>query len=82
VGQVLTEAQVARCRELMDRAAWVDGRATAGHQSAKAKANLQIPEGCPEAREMGEMIVGALEKNALFITAALPLRVFPPLFNR
>jgi PKHD-type hydroxylase len=82
VGQVLTEAQVARCRELMGRVAWVDGRATAGHQSARAKANLQIPEGSPEAREMGEMIVGALEKSALFITAALPLRVFPPLFNR
>ena len=82
VPKVLTEAQVARCRELMERAAWVDGRVTAGHQSAKAKDNLQIPEGSPEAREMGDMIVGALERNPLFITAALPLRVFPPLFNR
>ena len=82
VPAVLTEAQVARCRELMARAAWVDGRVTAGHQSAKAKDNLQIPEGSPEAREMGEMIVRALEQSPLFITAALPLRVFPPLFNR
>lgn len=82
VANVLTEAQVAHCRELMARAAWVDGRATAGHQSARAKDNLQIPEGSPEAREMGEMIVHALEGCALFITAALPLRVFPPLFNR
>jgi PKHD-type hydroxylase len=79
---VLTAAQVARCRELMARASWVDGRVTAGHQSARAKDNLQIPEGSPEAREMGEMIVGALEKCPPFITAALPLRVFPPLFNR
>ena len=82
VPAVLTEAQVARCRELMARAPWGDGRATAGHQSAKAKDNLQIPEGSPEAREMGEMIVRALEASPLFITAALPLRVFPPLFNR
>ncbi len=79
---VLTEAQVARCRELMERAKWVDGRVTAGHQSAKAKYNLQIAEGTPEAREMGEMIVLALERNQLFVSAALPQRVFPPLFNR
>jgi PKHD-type hydroxylase len=82
VPKVLTDGQVARCRELMERAAWVDGRVTAGHQSAKAKDNLQIPEGSAEAREMGDMIMGALERNPLFITAALPLRVFPPLFNR
>ena len=80
--QVLSEAQVARCRELMERAKWVDGRVTAGHQSAKAKHNLQIAEGTPEAREMGEMIVLALERNRLFVSAALPQRVFPPLFNR
>jgi PKHD-type hydroxylase len=80
--QVLTEAQVVRCRELMERAKWVDGRVTAGHQSAKAKHNLQIAEGTPEAREMGEMIVLALERNRLFVSAALPQRVFPPLFNR
>src|SRR6185503_16702032 len=81
VPKVLTDAQVARCRELMERASWVDGRVTAGHQSARAKDNLQIPEGSPEAREMGDMIVAALERNPLFISAALPQRVFPPLFN-
>ena len=80
--EVLTEAQVARCPELMERAKWVDGRVTAGHQSAKAKHNLQIAEGTPEAREMGEMIVLALDRNRLFVSAALPQRVFPPLFNR
>jgi PKHD-type hydroxylase len=82
VPHVLTAAQVARCRELMARAAWVDGRITAGHQSARAKHNLQIAESSPEAREMGDLIVGALERNPLFVSAALPLRVFPPLFNR
>ncbi len=82
IRQVLTEAQLGRCRELIDRATWVDGRVTAGHQSALAKDNRQIPEGAPEAREMGETIVAALERHPLFISAALPLRVFPPLFNR
>jgi PKHD-type hydroxylase len=82
VPKLLSEAQVARCHELMERAKWVDGRVTAGHQSAKAKHNLQIAEGTPEAREMGDMILVALERNPLFISAALPMRVFPPLFNR
>jgi PKHD-type hydroxylase len=82
VPDVLTEAQVARCRDLMQRATWVDGRVTAGHQSAGAKENLQIAEGTPEAREMGDMILGALEATPLFVSAALPARVFPPLFNR
>jgi PKHD-type hydroxylase len=79
---VLTEPELARCRELLDRAPWVDGRATAGHQSAPVKDNLQIAEGSPEARSLGETILTALERNALFISAALPQRVFPPLFNR
>jgi PKHD-type hydroxylase len=82
VPQVLTDVQVSRCRELMERAPWVDGRVTAGHQSAGAKHNLQIAEGSPEAREMGDLIVAALERSPLFVSAALPLRVFPPLFNR
>lgn len=60
----------------------MDGRVTAGYQSARAKHNLQILEDAPEAREMGETIVRALEKNELFVSASLPARVFPPLFNR
>jgi PKHD-type hydroxylase len=82
VPEVLSAPQVARCRALLARAPWVDGRVTAGHQSARAKTNLQIPEGSPEAREMGDLIVAALERCPLFVSAALPLRVFPPLFNR
>ena len=72
----------ARARNVLDKAEWVDGRVTAGHQSAKAKDNMQLPEGSPAARELGDMILGALGKNPLFLSAALPLRVFPPLFNR
>ena len=82
VPKVLNIEQIARCREVMNRASWIDGRATAGFQSATVKDNRQLPEHSPEARELGDMIVAALERNPLFITAALPLRVFPPLFNR
>jgi PKHD-type hydroxylase len=82
VPNVLNNEQLARCREVMERASWVDGRVTAGHQSSQVKDNRQLPENSPEARELGDMIVSALERNPLFITATLPLRVFPPLFNR
>ena len=82
IPDVLTAEQVAHGRALLAGAEWVDGRVTAGHQSAQAKHNVQIPEGHPVARELGEMILRALQHNPLFITAALPLHVFPPLFNR
>ena len=82
VPQVLTPAQLARCREVMERASWVDGRITAGHQSEKVKNNLQLPEFVPEARELGDMVIEALARNSLFFSAVLPKQVFPPLFNR
>jgi PKHD-type hydroxylase len=82
IPQVLTPEQVARCRDVMQKAAWVDGRVTAGHQSEQVKNNLQLPETAPEARELGEMVVGALRRNNLFFSAVLPKQVFPPLFNR
>jgi PKHD-type hydroxylase len=82
VPNVLNAEQIARCREGMNRANWIDGRVTAGYQSAVVKNNRQLAENSSEARELGDMIVTALEKSPLFITAALPLRVFPPLFNR
>lgn len=82
IPRVLTESQVGRGRALLEDAKWVDGRTTAGHLSARAKHNLQVAEGTPEARELGEVIVTALERTPLFMSAALPRRVFPPLFNR
>jgi len=82
IPEVLTAEQVAQARQILDRAEWVDGRVTAGHQSARAKDNQQLPEDSPAARELGQMILAALQRNPLFITAALPLQVFPPLFNR
>lgn len=81
IPDVLTAEQVAHARHMLDTANWVDGRVTAGHQSAQVKDNMQLPEDHPVARELGDMILEALQRNALFISAALPLRVFPPLFN-
>jgi PKHD-type hydroxylase len=82
VENLLTPAQVAHCRDILSAQAWVDGRVTAGEQSALAKNNLQVPEDAPDARDLGEMILGALGRNPAFVSGALPLRVFPPLFNR
>ena len=79
---ILTEEQVQQARARLDAAAWIDGRVTAGHQSAYAKDNMQLPEGSPVAKELGATILDALGKHPLFISAALPARVFPPLFNR
>jgi PKHD-type hydroxylase len=82
IPDVLTPEQVAQARKVLDEAEWIDGRVTAGHQSARTKNNLQLPEDHPAARQVGTMILEALSKSPLFISAALPLRVFPPLFNR
>ncbi len=78
---VLTPEQLAHARRLLASAEWVDGRVTAGHQSAQAKDNLQVPESHPIAQQLGETILQALGNNPLFISAALPMKVFPPLFN-
>jgi PKHD-type hydroxylase len=81
IPDVLSAEEVAEARRLLATAEWVDGRVTAGPQSARVKDNLQLPETHPVARRIGEIILAALGRNALFVSAALPLRVFPPLFN-
>ena len=82
IPHVLTAEQLASCREVLAQADWEDGRGTAGHQSAQVKENLQLPESSTAARELGELVLRALERSPLFISAVLPQRVFPPLFNR
>jgi PKHD-type hydroxylase len=82
VPEVLTAEQVSNCRKILEAAEWVDGRITAGHQSARAKNNLQLREDLDEAKQLGDVVLGALERSPLFMSAALPLKVFPPLFNR
>lgn len=82
VPAVLTAAEVARVRGIVDAAEWIDGSVTAGAQSALAKDNRQLAETSPAAREAGSIVLDALARSALFVAAALPLRVYPPLFNR
>lgn len=82
IPDVLTAEQVAQCRQMLEQAEWADGRITAGHQSARAKDNQQLPEDTVVAKQLGDIILAALERNLLFMAAALPLKVFPPLFNR
>lgn len=82
VPEVFSKAQVREIRTLLDGAEWVDGKVTAGHQSAQTKFNSQIPETHAVAKQVGSLILQALGSNPLFRSAALPLQVFPPLFNR
>jgi PKHD-type hydroxylase len=82
IPEVLSAEQVKQFRARLDAASWVDGNVTSGHQSARAKVNEQLPEESAVARELGEVILSALSRNALFFSAALPKQVFPPLFNR
>lgn len=81
IPDVLTPEEVAHARATIDKAEWIDGKVTAGFQSARTKDNMQLPEDHPAAREIGDLILSALQRNALFMSAALPLKVFPPLFN-
>ena len=82
IPQVLTPEQVAQFRDKLASAAWADGRVTAGYQSGKAKDNAQLPENDPVARELGALVLEALARNSTCFSAALPQRVYPPLFNR
>jgi PKHD-type hydroxylase len=81
IPDVLTPQELTHCQGLLDRAPWVDGRVTAGHQSAQVKHNRQLAEDSDAARELGTIVVAAVSRNPLFISAALPNRIFPPLFN-
>jgi len=82
IDNVLTPAEVSHARQALEAAAWEDGRKTAGDQAATVKANLQIPQDAPVAKEIGTLILRALGRNPTFNGVALPLRVLPPMFNR
>src|ERR1700742_2411848 len=82
IPDVLSKAEVAEFRRLMDAEEWEDGRSTAGAQSAEVKQNEQLPPDSDTARKLGERVIKALTANLTFIGAAVPLRIFPPLFNR
>lgn len=82
IPDVLTPVQVTAARRTIEAAEWVDGRVTAGHQGARVKDNQQLPAESPAATEVGRTILQALATNPLFMSAALPLHVLPPFFNR
>jgi PKHD-type hydroxylase len=82
IPDMLTPDEVAQFREVLSRVDWGDGRVTAGAQAAQVKNNQQITEDHPVARELGEVILRKLARHPLFTAAALPLKVFPPLFNK
>ena len=78
---VLAAQELAHCQRLLEGAEWIDGRKTAGHQSAQVKHNRQLAEDSEAARELGKIVLAAVSRSPLFISAALPNRIFPPLFN-
>ncbi|NUZ04465.1 Fe2+-dependent dioxygenase [Piscinibacter koreensis] len=82
VRNVLDADQLRQVREVLARASWGDGRVTAGVQSAQAKNNEQLPQESAETRALQQIVLGALNRNPVFFSAALPRRIFPPLFNR
>ena len=78
---VFSKDEVATLRSRLDAGPWADGNVTSGHQSATAKVNRQLPEDSAEAREVGALVLQALNANPMFVSAALPHTIFPPLFN-
>ena len=82
VKQVLNADELREARAILARATWGDGRVTAGVQSAQAKNNEQLPQDSAETRALQQIVLGGLNRHAVFFSAALPKRVFPPLFNR
>src|SRR5215831_19835592 len=82
VSGVLSRNDVAEFRRIMDASDWEDGRSTAGAQSAMVKRNEQLPPDSDVARKLGNRIISALTSNPRFLSAAIPLQIFPPLFNR
>ena len=82
IPELLTANDVKTLRELLASADWADGRITAGTQSAQVKNNWQLPEDCQQSHVARDIVLNALNRNALFLSAALPKHIFPPLFNR
>ncbi len=82
IDHVLTPDELAQARNLLDCSPWASGLITAGPQAAQAKNNLQLSEDAEHLPALRRLVLGALQRNALFFTAALPLKILPPFFNR
>src|ERR1700761_197632 len=82
IPEVLSPADLSEIRAVLGKAAWVDGRGTAGHLSAPVKRNAQLHWQDPSAVRLGALVRTRLERNPMFVSAALPAQILPPLFNR
>jgi PKHD-type hydroxylase len=82
IPDILTQEEVAHCRRRLEEAQWIDGKATAGEQSAQVKMNLQIQQDSEIGRELGDIVLRGLGRHPTFVSAALPHRILPPMFNR
>jgi PKHD-type hydroxylase len=82
IPNVLSETELAYAKKLLAEASWVDGKITAGTQAAVVKNNQQLSEQAPQMHALRKLVLQALNRNALFFTAALPLKILPPFFNR
>ena len=82
IPSLLSGEQASHLLQRLQAAAWIDGRVTAGYQAARVKNNAQLAEDDPVARDLADIVLRALERSSLFMSAALPIRVYPPMFNR
>jgi PKHD-type hydroxylase len=82
IPRLLTAEDLAHCRQVLQASDWVDGKVTAGGDTGRAKQNLQVPEAAPQARALGDLVRTRLGANPNFVSAALPAKVYPPLFSR
>lgn len=79
---LLSKDEITDARQQLLSASWVDGKSTAGTQSAAVKTNRQLAENSPLAQQLGALILRRLGANAQFLSATIPDKIFPPLFNR
>ena len=82
IPEVLTKAQVRDMRRALDAGTWVDGAGSAGVLAAEAKHNVQFSTESPEYAALSQIIAAAMEQQPLFVSAALPQHILPPMFNR
>jgi len=82
IHQVFSREQVQQIREYLDDAEWVDGAATAGQQASSVKHNQQLEHDSTLCQQLGDVVLDALARHSTFISAALPQKIYPPLFNR
>lgn len=82
IDDLLSHDEMIRARELLAHAAWRSGLATAGPQAAHVKNNQQLADDAPQILALRQLVLAALERNALFFSATLPLKILPPFFNR